>query len=147
MALEPDITIEENRHYVTIKGCLRLTGEYKPLEQEKSDFKNEEIFAFRTVDEITETDIGTAVIEHRFPVDITVPSYRIRDLEDVFVIIESFDYELTEKRQIQLQADVAITGLTEQQYEGTYEKKVEAPLPEVPANERTQADACSGSHK
>lgn len=110
MALEPDITVEESRSDVTIKGFLRLTGEYKPAEPviPENDVKAP---PFRTIDEIIDTGSGTAVLEHHFPIDITIPADRVSSLEDLFVIIDSFDYELTEQRHIQLQADIAITGL------------------------------------
>ncbi|MFC7393181.1 LysM peptidoglycan-binding domain-containing protein [Scopulibacillus cellulosilyticus] len=113
MALEPDITIEENRSYVSIKGGLRLTGEYKPAE-DKGLANQPDPTTFRTIDEITESDSGTSLIEHRFPVDITIPSERIHDLEDVFVMIETFDYSMPEKNCIQLEADISITGLIEE---------------------------------
>ncbi|TCP32226.1 stage VI sporulation protein D [Scopulibacillus darangshiensis] len=113
MALEPDITIEENRNYATIKGGLKLSGEYKPVEgAEASDYSHAP--GVRTVDDITETDVGTALMDHHFPVDITIPSNRISDIENIFVTVESFDYSLPERGCIQLEADIAITGLAEQ---------------------------------
>lgn len=117
MALEPDITIEENLDYVSIKGALRLTGEYKPLEQENEDNESVEAdgrFPFRTIDEITETDVGTALMEHRFPVDITIPTGRIADIDDIYVTVESFDYQLPERGCIQLEADISISGLVDE---------------------------------
>ncbi|RYL93868.1 LysM peptidoglycan-binding domain-containing protein [Sporolactobacillus sp. THM7-4] len=111
MALEPDITIEENVNDVTIRGSLRLTGEYKPADTAAVDDKGKAA-PFRTIDEIIETSAGTALLEHHFPIDITIPSNRVPNLEDLFIVIESFDYELSERRHIQLQADLAITGLS-----------------------------------
>lgn len=110
MALEPDITVEENWNDVTIKGFLRLTGEYKPAHAEQTEAENHPA-PFRTIDEIMETTNGTAVLEHHFPIDITIPADRVPNLEELFVIIDSFDYELSEHRHIQLQADLAISGL------------------------------------
>lgn len=113
MALEPDITVEENWNDVTIKGYLRLTGEYKPAEVPDTVLDAEHNAApFRTIDEIMDTGNGTDTLEHHFPIDITIPADRVPSLEDLFVVIDSFDYELSEHRHIQLQADIAITGLT-----------------------------------
>jgi FOG: LysM repeat len=110
MALEPDITVEENRNDVTIRGYLRLSGEYRPAaHSELSD--QFQPAPFRRIDEIIETNEGTAVLEHHFPIDITIPRDRVPDLENLYVTIESFDYELAGQRHIQLQADIAITGL------------------------------------
>lgn len=122
MALEPDITIEENRSDVTIRGALRLTGEYKPSNSDKSYPKGASV-PFRTIEDVTETDTGTALLEHNFPIDITIPANRVPDLEELFVIIESFDYELTGERHIQLQADLAITGLSTGQRESDEEAR------------------------
>lgn len=121
MALEPDITVEENWNDVTIKGFLRLTGEYKPTNISEGAVDEKTAAPFRTIDEIMETTSGTAVLEHHFPIDITIPADRVPNLEELFVVIESFDYELSEHRHIQLQADIAITGLTNQ---NRSEKKV-----------------------
>ncbi|MFD2618146.1 LysM peptidoglycan-binding domain-containing protein [Terrilactibacillus laevilacticus] len=127
MALEPDVAIEENGDFVAIKGALRLTGEYKPLDQPAIDAQEEDSnshLAFRTIDEINETDEGTALIEHRFPVDIIVPVQKVANIEDLYVVIETFDYTLEENRRILLQGDIAITGLMNEK-----EKIPEASLP------------------
>lgn len=146
MALEPDITVEENWNDVTIKGFLRLTGEYKPANS-PADAVEDKTAPFRTIDEIIETTSGTAVLEHHFPIDITIPADRVPNLEELFVVIESFDYELSEHRHIQLQADIAITGLTGS---NRSEKKAQppqkpaavippAPVPEKPAAKKKPA--------
>lgn len=131
MALEPDITVEENWNDVTIKGFLRLTGEYRPSD---AAAEPDEVKAppFRTIDEIIETNEGTAVLEHHFPIDITIPSDRVPDLENLYVVIESFDYELAEHRHIQLQADIAITGLANSNIPERKEKPVQQPKAKAP---------------
>jgi stage VI sporulation protein D len=53
----------------------------------------------------------------------------VPSLEDLFVVIDSFDYELSEHRHIQLQADIAITGLTNNNSVDRTEKpKAKAPV-------------------
>jgi len=114
MALEPDITIEENPHYVSIKGELLLNGEYHPREgTQKGDLLDDTIERpdFRIVDLIKTSDEGTMLFEHRFPVDITIPSNRVDDIDDLHVNVETFDYILPEDGCIQLQAEVVISGL------------------------------------
>jgi len=130
MALEPDITVEENWNDVTIKGFLRLTGEYKPAEVSNTTGDADHNSApFRTIDEIMDTGNGTDTLEHHFPIDITIPADRVPNLEDLFVVIDSFDYELSEHRHIQLQADIAITGLTNTNPGDRTEKpKAQAPI-------------------
>ncbi|MET1247471.1 LysM peptidoglycan-binding domain-containing protein [Sporolactobacillus sp. STCC-11] len=134
MALEPDITVEENWNDVTIKGYLRLTGEYKPADVPDAAVDSEHNAApFRTIDEIMETGNGTDTLEHHFPIDITIPADRVPSLEDLFVVIDSFDYELSEHRHIQLQADIAITGLTNNNPADRTEKLKAKPPVEQPA--------------
>lgn len=118
LALEPDITIEENRSHVLIKGGLKLTGEYKPVDQVDGEINQSGMsdhLSFRTIDEISLSDDGIATIEHTFPVDITIPTNRINDLEDVYVTVESFDYDIPERGCLQLLADISISGLVEQE--------------------------------
>ncbi|CAM3093552.1 LysM peptidoglycan-binding domain-containing protein [Sporolactobacillus spathodeae] len=130
MALEPDITVEESWNDVTIKGFLRLTGEYKPAPYDGQGTESGTA-PFRTIDEIMETNNGTAILEHRFPIDITIPADRVPNLEELFVIIEAFDYELSEHRHLQLQADLAITGLNQPKPIET--ARTEAPTVPTPA--------------
>jgi len=116
LALEPDITIEENPHYVSIRGGLLLNGEYHPregtLKEELLD-DTVERSNFRVVDVIRTSDEGTMLFEHRFPVDITIPSNRVDDSDDLQVNVETFDYTLPEDGCIQLQAEVVISGLVD----------------------------------
>lgn len=113
MALEPDMTIEEDSHYVKVTGALRLTGEFKPslheageppsINYQKPSHRVKSVFA---------TDVGTYCIEHRFPVDITIPSYRINNMEELYVTIESFDYFLENSGEIDLTAEIVLSGLS-----------------------------------
>jgi stage VI sporulation protein D len=116
LALDPDITIEESTQYIAIKGSLRLTGEYKPAQSEESGDRDEDV-AFRVVDELTETEDGTAYMEHHFPVDITIPASRVRSIEDLYVTVDSLDYSQPNKSCIQLLADISISGLVNQESE------------------------------
>lgn len=113
MALEPEIIIEEQEDYVAIKGDLFLSGEYRPSEQQKFDEDEMDHFLDHVteVEDATRTDIGTGLIEHRFPVDITVPRERIVDSEEIFVTVEAFDYYVTENQCLQIEADISVSGI------------------------------------
>lgn len=125
IALDPDITIEETSQYVAIKGSLRLTGEYKPTESSQETDRADEV-AYRVIDEITETEDGTAFMEHHFPVDITIPASRVRSIEDVYVTIDALDYAQPNKGCIQLQADISISGLVNPELEALEADREEA---------------------
>ncbi|MDR0138177.1 stage VI sporulation protein D [Metabacillus idriensis] len=137
ISLDPDITIQEFDQYISIRGALQLTGEYKIDE----DY-NEEEFEYanlRFVSSVeTREEDGISQLVHRFPVDITIPRNRIGNLEEVYVTIESFDYDLSESRNLKLVADLEISGIAsqdsfeevqeEQEAEHTYNHSAEEEL-------------------
>ncbi|SFE69898.1 stage VI sporulation protein D [Alteribacillus iranensis] len=136
LAIEPDIHIEEKQEYVAIKGGLRLKGEYIPS-QERDEISQTEIDVPppQYSDRQLEREDGIGEIRHYFPVDVTIPLRRIHNLDDVYVQIDGFDYDLPESDCIQLTADVSITGMkNEEGEEETQEKntqpaEISDPLP------------------
>ncbi|WP_078391834.1 stage VI sporulation protein D [Shouchella patagoniensis] len=121
MSLTPEIYVNQDGEHVTIKGGLRFIGEYKvehseEVEQPERELNVEEesfteLSDFRQSGEVHVTNEGTGEIEHLFPIDITIPMARIQHVDDIYVEIASFDYDLPEKGCIQLTADVCISGM------------------------------------
>lgn len=113
ISLEPEISVQEHQNYISIRGALVLTGEYRPQardgEEEINSLRDSAIY--RTVDEVIKNDDGNLTLKHRFPIDITIPTNRIRSLEEVYVLIESFDYEIPETGRLELKADLCISGI------------------------------------
>ncbi|MGB3783334.1 stage VI sporulation protein D [Priestia megaterium] len=120
ISLEPQVSIQEYDQYVSIRGALQLTGEYETYEGEHSlrEYTNE-----NQVQSISVREDGTAELSHQFPVDITIPKNRIQSIEDVYVSIDLFDYELPDTNQLQLMADLSITGLYGEQHEEREEEE------------------------
>lgn len=121
ISLDPDISIQEYDQYISIRGALQLTGEYKIDE----DY-NEEGFEYanlRFISDVETREDGISQLLHRFPVDITIPRNRIGNLEEVCVTIESFDYDLSESRNLKLVADLEISGIASQDTEEGYEEE------------------------
>src|SRR6478672_9440489 len=110
ISLDPDITIQENDQYVTIRGSLELTGEYKSFAESNSS-EDENQSAQKYVQTIEERDEGSCDFSHRFPVDITIPNNRIQSIYDIDVMVESFDYTLPERSCLKLSAELTISGL------------------------------------
>jgi stage VI sporulation protein D len=131
ISLDPDISIQEFDQYISIRGALQLTGEYKIDE----DY-NEEGFEYANLrfisDVETREEDGVSQLLHRFPVDITIPRNRIGNLEEVYVTIESFDYDISESRNLKLVADLEISGIANQDTEA-----------EEQSDEETQTEAYS----
>ncbi|MET3507129.1 stage VI sporulation protein D [Halalkalibacter oceani] len=131
MSLEPEIVIEERADHVYIRGGLRLVGEYEPAVKEEEinvERSLERQVSFRSAGEVVTNDNGKASIKHFFPIDVTIPVSRIHDLDDVYVQVESFDYDLPEKSCIQLTADISISGMTNLQ---DTQPQAEEPKPKV----------------
>ncbi|WML47364.1 stage VI sporulation protein D [Neobacillus sp. PS3-34] len=115
ISLDPDITIQENDQYVTIRGSLELTGEYK---SHNDSSENEEDPGLKYVQVVEEREAGVCEFSHRFPVDITIPNNRIQSIYDIDVVVESFDYSFPERSCMKLTSDLTISGLYgEQQHE------------------------------
>ncbi len=110
ISLDPDITIQENDQYVTIRGSLELTGEYKSL-QDSGEVEEKAEFAQKYVQRVDEGDEGVCEFSHRFPVDITIPNNRIQSIYDIDVMVETFDYSLPERSCLKLSAELTISGL------------------------------------
>lgn len=109
ISLDPDITIQEFDQYISIRGALKLTGEYKIDEdysEEEFEYAN-----LRFISNVETREDGISQLVHGFPVDITIPRNRIGNLEEVYVTIESFDYDLSESRNLRLVADLEISGI------------------------------------
>ncbi|WP_078545301.1 stage VI sporulation protein D [Litchfieldia alkalitelluris] len=110
ISLDPNIVIQEHEQYVSIRGALQLTGEYR-IDENTSDQDERDFTSVRVVNEVTTREDGVSELSHDFPVDITIPKNRIQNLDDVYVAIESFDYELPKRGCLQLVADLSISGI------------------------------------
>lgn len=132
MSLDPEITIEERNEHVIIKGGLQLVGEYRTAEkteEEKSESLKEQM-TFRSIEEVSLSEDGIGEVKHYFPIDVTIPLSRINSLDDVYVQVDSFDYDLPEKSCIQLTADISISGMSTNEVEERTTEEVEVPLAE-----------------
>ena len=118
ISLEPDISINEHEQYISIRGALQLTGEYK-IDNEAEEHDQFNFANVRYVNEVQTREDGISIINHRFPVDITIPSNRIENLDEVYVSIESFDYEMPELKCLKLVADLSISGILNDQPQST----------------------------
>jgi stage VI sporulation protein D len=141
ISLDPNITIQENEQYVSIRGSLELTGEYTCHEQQQENAEDQ-IPALRFVHSVMEREAGVYEFLHRFPVDITIPKNRIESIYDIDINVESFDYVFPEKDRLKLNADLAITGLYgEQQHDAEQEADSADAAEELEVSYREEATA------
>ena len=136
ISLDPDILVQEVNDYVSIRGSLELTGEYN-INQEELLGELSSFPTYREADEVKVREDGTEELLHQFPVDITIPKNKISHLNDVFVFIDAFDYQLTENRLLTIQADLAIEGLLDEE---TSQAPVEEPYEFVHRPEEDYGD-------
>src|SRR5690625_2391105 len=102
--------------------------------------------SYRYVESVTDTLEGGATFSHQFPVEISIPSYRVQDFNEITVSIESFDYEIPGENQLKLNAAIDIHGInmenaneTSRQSEVTEEK--EAVVSALENEEVSKSDA------
>jgi stage VI sporulation protein D len=118
ISLDPEISIQEFADYISIRGVVELQGSYQKLvqveEEEEDDSYFETYDSRRYMERVTDTSYGGAEFMHRFPVEITVPSYRVENLNDVLVTIAEFDYELPEPDHLYLRSTIEIHGINNQ---------------------------------
>lgn len=128
ISLEPNISIQSYSDYISIRGVIELTGEYKKerlLEEEDRYIDFEDFEAKRYVEKVTDLEDDDAAFYHRFPVEISVPAYRVDELDNVSISIDAFDYDLPDNSQLNLFATIQIHGINEEeaQLERMEEKK------------------------
>lgn len=120
ISLDPVISVDEYEQYVTIRGALELTGEYRMAEEESGEAPFD-FTGHRFVQHVSTREDGISELSHRFPIDITIPKNRIPHLEDVYVMVESFDYDLDENGRLLVTADISISGISEAPLDEPYE--------------------------
>ncbi|MGE7883451.1 stage VI sporulation protein D [Bacillus sp. NPDC094077] len=139
ISLDPDVEIEELDHEVIVRGQLDLTGEYV-ARQDDSVYSLRELSPAKSIDYVETREDGVNELVHSFPLEISIPRNRVKVIEELYVSIEEFDYELKENGCLQLLADISITGLCdeeriEEEAEEEEEETAYAELKDEPAKE------------
>jgi len=135
ISLDPDVEIEELDHEVIVRGQLDLTGEYV-ARQDDSAYSLRELSPAKAIDYVETRADGVNELVHSFPLEISIPRNRVKVIEELYVSIEEFDYELKENGCLQLLADISITGLCdEERTEDEEEETAYAELEDVSAEE------------
>lgn len=116
ISLDPVISVDEYDQYITIRGALELSGEFRQADEPQQADADDDAFelaSYRFIQHISVREDGISELVHRFPIDITIPKNRIRELEDVYVTVESFDYDLSDNGRMIVTADISISGISE----------------------------------
>lgn len=115
ISLDPEVSIHSYDTYVSIRGEIELRGEYihEQSDERKEDtiLELEDFQAKRFVEKVVATENDQMEFTHHFPVDISVPSYRIERADDVRIDIINFDYEIPTNDQLQITAIATVHGI------------------------------------
>lgn len=118
ISLEPEISIQSFNDYVSIRGVLELQGEYEKAQTVSEDDKSlldfDDHHSRRYFEEVRDEENDLATFAHRFPVEISVPAYRVNDMNDIKVNVASFDYEILDDSQFKLTSTIEIHGIRDE---------------------------------
>ncbi|WP_217586862.1 stage VI sporulation protein D [Lentibacillus saliphilus] len=126
ISLDPEIAIQDYGDYIAIRGVIELQGEYlKHLPMADSNMVDDfaDDHSKRYVERVMDTEDHAATFMHRFPVEISVPSYRVTGLDDVSVSIDTFDYELPNPTHLKFSSKIAIHGIQDEPEEDGYDER------------------------
>jgi len=93
---------------------IELKGEYKKEANGRASFiplEEDELKAIRQIEEVREITENELAFSHHFPIEISIPSERVEDLEEIKVNVSTFDYVFPSNDQVNLQATVEIHGI------------------------------------
>lgn len=112
--MEPDVEIVEQDQLVMIKGDLVLSGHFQKQQSRSEDIEDLEaqlqLPPFQAEKEPEENQSIWSITE-RFPIDITVPSYKVRRLDEVYLSIEQLDYRIDEGDRLTVEVEIVLLGV------------------------------------
>ncbi|WP_181349738.1 stage VI sporulation protein D [Thalassobacillus sp. CUG 92003] len=111
ISLEPEISIQPRDGQIKLSGDLELSGEYVAKKEADQRGYAPPLINERMIDSVEQDEDGVQCFNHKFPVDISIPDYRVPDLDNISISVASFDYQLPEDRKLRLHAEIAIHGV------------------------------------
>lgn len=115
LSLEPEVTIQELDQYVSLRGSLMMNGEYK-----KKDWEGEEEFSFSGQKYVSVEPLGRDNLyqfSFNFPIDITIPKARIQNIEELDLVIDSFDYTLEDDDTLVISTEISVVGVYDEDFD------------------------------
>jgi stage VI sporulation protein D len=118
LELVPDVEVLENETNISITGCLQLYGKYEPIRDTATNSGGTETLVeamtfspFRPEGSEGPYYGWEEQINHRIPLNITIPLERIAEIGDIYAIVDSFDYKLETPHQMLIEAELKIVGI------------------------------------
>ncbi|WP_029097499.1 LysM peptidoglycan-binding domain-containing protein [Brevibacillus thermoruber] len=119
LELVPDIEVLENQSFISITGCLQLYGTYEPARgaSEPTEGGAETLVEAVTFAPFPQAGNSgglfgwEAEVNHRIPLNITIPVSRIAELGDIYAVVDGFDYQVETPHQLLIEAELKIAGI------------------------------------
>src|SRR5690625_2774629 len=112
ISLEPDILVQSYNDYVQVRGLIILQGEYRKenvVEESIPPLHSNQNIKY--IEKVLNLEDGIASFSHRIPVEVSIPTYRVDNIKDIMVVVESFDYELPNQHVLKVHSSLLIYGI------------------------------------
>src|SRR5690625_741634 len=106
ISLEPNIIMQMKHDFILLKGDLILQGNYRLLENEEPFDRIEP-----QMEQVQLLGDNKAMFLHAFPIEFAIEKSKIKNLDDVSMQMEMFDYTIKNPVTIHLTANVMINGI------------------------------------
>jgi stage VI sporulation protein D len=123
LELVPDVEVLENQSFISITGCLHLYGKYEPARgaSEPTEGGAETLVEAVTFAPFPQGNSGGLFgweeeVNHRIPLNITIPLSRIAELGDIYAVVDGFDYQVETPHQLLIEAELKIAGIQLAEY-------------------------------
>jgi stage VI sporulation protein D len=125
MELVPQVRVAALGDEIEISGCLCLQGEYKGNQNSGKLDSNDQ--PAESYEESVQFEplafergpysplVKQSTFEYKIPVKILLPKNRVREVEDIYANVVSFDYDLKSPYQIDVVATFAISGFKDEE--------------------------------
>ncbi len=111
ISIQPDVRVYNEMTHIQLRGVLIVSGEYQSIPNQEPVYLIDEEQADNYVQQVKAMDNGFTTFNYPIPVDITIPSNRIRETNEPEVHIEYFDYELPEPKTLHIFAKIRLDGV------------------------------------
>lgn len=115
--VKPEIEVLEQDQLVIIKGDLVLSGHFQSPELraggDKEDLGGETFLPFEAGEAGPGDQQSSTIwsVTERFPIDITVPAYKVNNLDEVYLHVEQLDYTIDEQNRLNVEVEIALLGV------------------------------------
>ena len=115
--VKPEIEVLEQDQLVIIKGDLVLSGHFQSPELraggDKEDLEGATFLPFEAGEAGLGDQQSSSIwsVTERFPIDITVPAYKVNNLDDVYLHVEQLDYTIDEQNRLNVEVEIALLGV------------------------------------